>query len=137
AGENGLVDSARCPDARAKGDRGPVLDATGSRVQAAVHAAAKPVAAHYATSMGEHDGASMRGLGELDAGKVDFAGSEVPSPRGDVVNVPILIDAVGIIYTVKGVSSLRLSPATLAKIFQHEITTWNDPAIARDNPGTK
>ena len=34
-----------------------------------------------------------------------------------------------------GVDELQLSADTLAKIFQGEITTWNDPAIAADNPG--
>ena len=30
--------------------------------------------------------------------------------------------------------NLKLSPDTLAKIFAGQITTWNDPAIAADNP---
>ena len=38
-------------------------------------------------------------------------------------------------YNLSGVDKLQLSPDTLAKIFQAQITTWNDPAIAADNPG--
>ncbi|HEY5986908.1 MAG TPA: phosphate ABC transporter substrate-binding protein PstS, partial [Streptosporangiaceae bacterium] len=34
-----------------------------------------------------------------------------------------------------GVSKLRLSAPVIAKIFQAQITTWNDPAIKADNPG--
>ena len=31
--------------------------------------------------------------------------------------------------------NLQLAPSTIAKIFTGKITTWNDPAIAADNPG--
>ena len=37
-------------------------------------------------------------------------------------------------YNLPDVESLQLSPATIAGIFQLEITNWNDPAIAADNP---
>ena len=37
-------------------------------------------------------------------------------------------------YNLPGVDDLQLSPATIAGIFQLEITNWNDPAIAADNP---
>ena len=41
-------------------------------------------------------------------------------------------------YNLSGVTKpLKFTPATLAKIFQGDITTWNDPAIAADNPGVK
>jgi phosphate transport system substrate-binding protein len=38
-------------------------------------------------------------------------------------------------YNLSGVSSLTLSGATIAKIFDGTIKNWNDPAIAADNPG--
>ncbi len=37
--------------------------------------------------------------------------------------------------TCRAFDSLQLSPDTLAKIFARQITKWNDPAIAADNPG--
>ena len=40
-----------------------------------------------------------------------------------------------IIYNLKGVDSLNLSGETAANIFNGTITKWNDPAIAKDNPG--
>ena len=40
-------------------------------------------------------------------------------------------------YNLSGVSKLTLSASTIAKIFSGKITTWNDPAIAADNPGVK
>src|SRR5581483_6268465 len=36
---------------------------------------------------------------------------------------------------VKGVSNLNLTAATLAKIMSSQITKWNDPEIAQENPG--
>src|SRR5690348_7808706 len=36
---------------------------------------------------------------------------------------------------VTGVGDLRLRPATVARIFAGVATTWNDAAIAADNPG--
>ena len=36
--------------------------------------------------------------------------------------------------TSRASTNLQLSPETLAKIFKQEITNWNDPAIAADNP---
>jgi phosphate transport system substrate-binding protein len=39
-------------------------------------------------------------------------------------------------YNVTGVTApLNLSAANLAKIFNGKITTWDDPAITKDNPG--
>ena len=38
-------------------------------------------------------------------------------------------------YQLEGVSKLQLSPDTIAKIFQTEITSWDDAAIKADNPG--
>ena len=39
--------------------------------------------------------------------------------------------------TCPGVEELKLNPDTLAKIFNQEIENWNDPAIAKDNPGVE
>ena len=38
-------------------------------------------------------------------------------------------------YNLSGVENLQLSADTIAKIFQGQITKWNDPAIKADNPG--
>jgi len=41
------------------------------------------------------------------------------------------------IYNVKDNPELKFSGTTLADIFTRKITKWNDPAIAKDNPGVK
>jgi phosphate transport system substrate-binding protein len=54
---------------------------------------------------------------------------------GELIEVPNYVSPIAIIYNLPEVEGLRLSPETLAKIFSQEITTWNDKAIAADNPG--
>ena len=41
---------------------------------------------------------------------------------------------IAVIYNLEGVDDLQLSAATIAGIFAGTITTWDDPAIAADNP---
>ena len=53
------------------------------------------------------------------------------------VNLPVYLDGVAVIYNLPGVTDLKLSSATIAKIFSLKITTWNDPAIVADNPDAK
>lgn len=72
---------------------------------------------------------------------VDFAGSdsslkpeEVTAFAGrKVLYFPIVGGPIAVAFKVDGVTRLNLSAATIAKIFQAEITTWNDPAIAAEN----
>jgi phosphate transport system substrate-binding protein len=52
-----------------------------------------------------------------------------------LVHIPTVLGAVVPIFNVSGVSSLRFSPDVLADIYLSKITTWNDPRIAKDNPG--
>src|SRR5207342_282931 len=54
---------------------------------------------------------------------------------GEFVYVPTVIAPITMSYNLPGVDKLQLSPATIAGIFQAEITKWNDPLIAADNPG--
>ena len=85
----------------------------------------------------------------IAGGNTAFAGSDSPfdtdelpkatqrcqSGGGDLVQIPNYLSAIAIIYNLPGVDSLQLSPDMTAKIFRGEITKWNDPAIAADNPG--
>lgn len=54
---------------------------------------------------------------------------------GDILELPLFVTPVAIAAHVPGAAQLRLSPRTLARILQREITAWSDPAIAKDNPG--
>ncbi|HKN89340.1 MAG TPA: phosphate ABC transporter substrate-binding protein PstS, partial [Acidimicrobiia bacterium] len=86
---------------------------------------------------------SGAGRTQLIAGTVDFAGSDVPAAAtevqqlndkyGSFVYIPEITGAISVQYNLPGVTNLKLTGATLAKIFSGKITTWNDPAIAADN----
>jgi phosphate transport system substrate-binding protein len=73
----------------------------------------------------------------------DFAGTDSLVKAGQADNpaadaflyVPTVAAPITVPFNVSGVTSLRLSPSTLAKIFSTTITTWNDAAIQADNPG--
>lgn len=52
----------------------------------------------------------------------------------NLIFIPGYISPIAIAYNVDGVDELNLSPENLAKVFKGEITQWNDPAIATDNP---
>ena len=90
---------------------------------------------------------SGAGIQQFGLGKADFAGSDVtmlPDEQAaadkacgsTAIHVPITAGGVAIIYNLNGVDNLQLSAPTLAKIFAGKISTWNDPAIKADNPGT-
>jgi phosphate transport system substrate-binding protein len=74
----------------------------------------------------------------------DFGASDAPMkddeikalPAGtSVLHVPTALGAVVVIYNLPGVQTLQLDSANVASIFLGTIKTWNDPAIAADNPG--
>ena len=52
----------------------------------------------------------------------------------DVIQVPAYVSPIAVVYNVEGVDELNLSAATISAIFAGEITTWDDAAIADENP---
>ncbi|MGI9822509.1 phosphate ABC transporter substrate-binding protein PstS [Agromyces sp. Marseille-Q5079] len=52
----------------------------------------------------------------------------------NIVELPLYISPIAVIFNVEGVDSLNLDAATIAGIFSGAITNWNDPAIAAENP---
>ncbi|GAA2742910.1 MULTISPECIES: phosphate ABC transporter substrate-binding protein PstS [Kitasatospora] len=92
-------------------------------------------------------GGSGAGVQQFNQGKVAFAGSdsalkpaEVDASKqvctgGQGINVPMVGGLISIVFNVDGVDKLVLDAPTLAKIFDSQITKWNDPAIAALNPG--
>ena len=54
---------------------------------------------------------------------------------GKILHLPTVLGAVVPIYSVPNVSVLKFTGPILADIFLGKITKWNDPAIAKVNPG--
>ncbi|WP_129841851.1 phosphate ABC transporter substrate-binding protein PstS [Streptomyces sp. RFCAC02] len=53
---------------------------------------------------------------------------------GEVVEVPVYVSPIAVVFNLPGIDSLNLSAETIAGIFDQKITKWNDEAIAADNP---
>jgi phosphate transport system substrate-binding protein len=92
---------------------------------------------------------SGAGIRQVTEGTVDFGATDGPmtdqqlqdfrTKRGtEVLHFPTVMGADVPIYNVPGVpSGLKFTPGALAGIFLGTITKWNDPAIAKVNPGAK
>ncbi len=73
---------------------------------------------------------------------VDFAGTDAPyaagtAPADPFLYFPTVVAPITVSYNVSGLTGLKLSADTIAKIFQGTITTWDDAAIKADNPKAK
>lgn len=82
---------------------------------------------------------SGQGKKDFAAKLNDFAGTDSlvkpeEAAAGTYLYFPTAAAPITLSYNLDGVSKLQLSPDTIAKIFQREIKTWNDPAIKADNP---
>jgi len=83
------------------------------------------------------------GIRQVLAGTVDFGASDGPmtdeqlgQAKVKILHIPTVLGAVVPAYNVPGVSGeIKFTPEVLANIFLGKITSWNDPAIAKANPG--
>jgi len=87
---------------------------------------------------------SGTGRSDLYSNTVLFAGSDSPIPASEMSKVPagktvlyfpVFIGPITMAYNLPGVTNLKLTPTLIAEIFQGEITSWNNSAIAAVNPG--
>lgn len=93
---------------------------------------------------------SSDGRNQFKAGTVDFAITEIPyglkdggvvdtAPSRGFVYMPIVAGGTAFMYNLsvggKQVTNLRLSGEVVTGIFTGTITSWDDAAIAQDNPG--
>jgi phosphate transport system substrate-binding protein len=99
-------------------------------------------AAHSGVQINYQQIGSGGGIQQVTNGIVDFGASDMPmtdqalaSSKVKLIHIPTVLGAVVPIFNVPGVSDLRFSPDVLADIYLAKITTWNDPRIAKDNPG--
>lgn len=87
-------------------------------------------------------GGSGKGRTDLQEQVVDWAGTDglvkeadyEKFKGGEFLYFPTVIAPITVSYNLDGVDGLKLSADTIAKIFQREITTWDDAAIKAENP---
>jgi phosphate transport system substrate-binding protein len=131
---------------------GPTLSGTlngaGSSAQEAAMAAwqAGFQQAHPDVTVNYDPVGSGGGREQFIAGGIAFAGSDAYLSEDELagatkrcsgqapIEIPDYVSPIAVIYQLDGVEELQLSPATLAGIFAGDITSWDDPAIAADNP---
>ncbi len=83
------------------------------------------------------------GIRQVLAGTVDFGATDGPmsdeqlsQAKTKILHIPTVLGAVVPAYNIPGVSGdVKFTPQVLAGIFLGKISSWNDPAIAKDNPG--
>jgi phosphate transport system substrate-binding protein len=84
------------------------------------------------------------GIRQVTSGLVDFGASDMPmddaalaASKIKLIHIPTVLGAVVPVFNVPGVNELRFSGSTLADIYLGKISSWDDAAIAKDNPGVK
>lgn len=87
---------------------------------------------------------SSGGVKQIRAKTVDFGGTDAPLKaeelaKSGLIQVPTVMGGVTLVMNVPGFKSgeIKLDGPTAADMFRGAITRWNDPAIARLNPGAK
>ncbi|MXM68505.1 phosphate ABC transporter substrate-binding protein PstS [Streptomyces sp. HUCO-GS316] len=137
--------SIKCDDAKGQ------LLADGSSAQKnAIDAWVKQfTAACKGVQINYKGGGSGAGVTAFTQGQVAFAGSdsalkpeEVTASKsvcsgGQGVDLPMVGGPIAVGYNVAGVDNLVLDAPTVAKIFNNQITNWNDEAIKKLNPDAK
>ena len=84
------------------------------------------------------------GIAQIKAGTVDFGASDMPlAPaqlsQAGLAQFPVVIGGVVPVLNVPGIKAgqVRFTGPVLAEIYLGRIKTWNDPQIARLNPGVR
>jgi phosphate transport system substrate-binding protein len=101
--------------------------------------------AHPSVQINYGGGGSGAGISQLTNGTVDFGASDMPMKDDQIAKMkvkplhfPTVLGAVVLTYNLPGVSSdLKFTPETISGIFMGSIKKWNDPRLAKDNPGVK
>ena len=85
------------------------------------------------------------GIRQLTEGTVDFGASDMPMKDEQIaamkikpLHFPTVLGGIVMIYNLPGVSQeLKFTSDLIAEIYLGHITSWNDPKIAKENPGVK
>ena len=78
---------------------------------------------------------SGTGQKNADAGIFDanFSDSGYVPAKASILNIPLVMAPIAVIYNLPGSKPLYLSEKTLSDIFAGKVTKWNDAEIAADN----
>ena len=123
---------------------------TGTTITGAGSTFVSPLVAQWISPLGSAYGYELQysavgsgaGITSITARTVDFGASDAPltsdqfSACNGCLQIPWALGGTAVMYNLPGVKNLlHMDGPTLANIFMGKITTWNDPAIAKLNPG--
>jgi phosphate transport system substrate-binding protein len=78
----------------------------------------------------------LQGVTDFGASDTAMKDEEISQAKHNVVMIPATAGSIVLAYNVPGVQAgLRLSRTAYIRILVGGITKWNDPAIAKENPG--
>jgi len=145
----GLCASILAPQPAFAASYVPISGAGSTWSYNAIHAWITDVA-QFGMTINYADVGSTTGRSDFAQGTVDWAASEIPygvqdgtnydpPPQRGYAYMPDTAGGTTFMYNLmigtQRVTNLRLSGAVIAGIFTNQITMWNDPKIAADNPG--
>jgi len=131
------------------------IAATGAQAQNITGAGATfpaPIYAKWAEAYKAATGAQLNyqaigsggGVKQITAKTVDFGASDDPMPGTDpdtnnLLQFPAVIGGIVAVFNLPGIAAneMTLTGPVLADMYRGTIKTWNDPAIAKLNPGLK
>jgi phosphate transport system substrate-binding protein len=123
---------------------------TGTTITGAGSTFVSPLVAQWISPLGSAYGYELQysavgsgaGITSITARTVDFGASDAPltpdqfSACNGCLQIPWALGGTAVMYNLPGVKNLlHMDGPTLARIFMGKITSWNDPAIAKLNPG--
>ena len=80
------------------------------------------------------DGSAQFGGSDAYLKDDEYASSTTQCGPDGALNIPVYISPIAVAFNLPEIKELNLDAVTVAKIFRGEIATWNDPAIAAQNP---
>ena len=135
---------------KAGNETGNAAQAGGVEVTGAGSTFVYPVLSAWASDFKNQSGTSINyqsigsggGISQVKAGTVDFGATDQPlaSPelaQSNLAQFPIVVGGIVAVVNIAGVEAgkLKLSGPLLADIYAGKVKTWNDPEIAKINPG--
>ena len=132
------------------GSNGNQGNASGAQITGAGSTFVYPVLSAWASDYKKQSGANINyqsigsggGVAQVKAGTVDFGATDQPltsddAAKSNLAQFPIVIGGIVPVVNVPGLKAgqLRLTGPLLADIYAGKVKTWNDPSIAKVNPG--
>ena len=124
--------------------------ASGAQITGAGSTFVYPVLSAWAADYQKQSGTAVNyqsigsggGISQVEAGTVDFGATDQPLAadelaKNNLAQFPLVVGGIVPVVNIAGLAAakLKLTGPILADIYQAKIKTWNDPAIAEDQPG--